>query len=90
MLPCPTAPALARGTPPCHGRLPYWPSDISPGEACVHLLALSLCCFPYQMAVRTRQRTLTEDWELFRHRRFLEEQVRPGSRGGCSLHSKWL
>lgn len=33
------------------------------------------------MTVKTRQRTLTDDWELLKHRRFLEEQVRPGRRG---------
>lgn len=33
------------------------------------------------MTMKTKQRMLTEDWELFKQRRFIEEQVRP--RGGC-------
>ncbi|XP_057562107.1 protein FAM193A isoform X2 [Hippopotamus amphibius kiboko] len=28
-----------------------------------------------QMTVKTKQRMLTEDWELFKHRRFIEEQL---------------
>lgn len=28
------------------------------------------------MTMKTKQRMLTEDWELFKQRRFLEEQVR--------------
>lgn len=28
------------------------------------------------MTMKTKQRMLTEDWELFKQRRFIEEQVR--------------
>lgn len=35
------------------------------------------------MTVKTKQRTLTDDWELLKHRRFLEEQVRPWEEGQC-------
>lgn len=41
--------------------------------------------------MKTKQRMLTEDWELFKQRRFMEEQVRLGAggavhrNGNCSL-----
>lgn len=35
--------------------------------------------FP-QMTMKTKQRMLTEDWELFKQRRFIEEQVCMGGR----------
>lgn len=35
------------------------------------------------MTMKTKQRMLTEDWELFKQRRFIEEQVRLW--GGCAL-----
>lgn len=34
------------------------------------------------MTMKTKQRMLTEDWELFKQRRFIEEQVRLGDVGG--------
>lgn len=38
--------------------------------------ALFLAC-PCQMTMKTKQRVLTEDWELLKQRRFIEEQVSP-------------
>ena len=32
------------------------------------------------MTVKAKQRVLTEDWELFKQRRLIEEQVRVGGR----------
>jgi hypothetical protein len=45
--------------------------------------------------MKTKQRMLTEDWEIFKQRRFIEEQVRLSIRQAikgnvrCSAQSEW-